>query len=802
MKRVRTYGIYIGRELLLKKYEKINDKTILKLLCIIFTITAFGALIYDYQSKNISISTIILAVFDVTAVLLVVMPSKQLRHLIIIHQQYDAHFVDRENECEKTLSFLKEKDNNLLIVSGCQGLGKTQLLKTVSDHINFSLQWNLFYNAVYVKVSDNGIMHDMSEALAFDSVSTIEDICIRTKQLGKYKRWVFLLDNIMPENQIEVKEFAHAVAYHCPKYKFVLGITRLSNNNELQLGRFGTEEIHLLENSYNIELTDEERMNIASCSYGLPVYIRFLIENRNHEPVSASYVISDMGIYIKSLIEDNLSNDAVILLSFIVFYVGISNESLTIKQIKIMSSAANDYSFDELYRFSLVNIQSGKVKIEAKIAEICRDILSSIASDTYFSIYECCCNDPYRKHIALRALLRTKKLIQDNIFTKAIMRQQHNQKNYAYFVRIGRDYIQNQIHQLFCSDEETRLLFWFYYFDSLLTLGMYPDARIALDLINKNIANFGGILNKYSQLRFQTEFYIIDLEHLTNHFFDAANYAYALEKQCVNNTQKNMCKYLYAHCLKHMGEDLMTSEKIFSSLAYDEENKNISQKIRAFYSLISIHIFWNDNKFDFDDAFSKINDLIKNEKESYNIIPNVNRHLSYYQQIIQDADSVAKNTLDIATEMLEKKPQRIIYDFYFEIGEWHRLAFNKTHNKNDYLNSIANLKKAINFAKEVGDYNLESMATLSKILLLKEQKNISINLNNLINEVNTIISKTKQYKMYINNSFAEYVLYILKTEKIPYSYINYWFKMRYMLIVKAAKNYNKTSVCDIRLMVM
>lgn len=786
----------------MKKYEKINEKFIIKFLCILLSIVAFWALIYDFHSKKINISTIILAIFDVIAVLLVTMSSKRLRHLIIIHQQYDAHFVDRENECEKTLSFLKEKDNNLLIISGCQGIGKTQLLKTVSDHVNFSLHWNLFYHAIYVKISDNGIMYDMSEALAFDSISTIEDICLRTKQLGKHKHWVFLLDNVMPENQMEVKEFARAIAYHCPKYKFILGITRLSNNDELQLGRFGPEEIQLLENSYNIQLSNEERTKIAVCSYGLPVYIRFLIKNRDHEPVRESYTISDMGIYIKSLIEDNLSNTAVTLLSFIAYFTGISNENLTIKQLKIMSSAANDYSFDELYRFSLVDIQDGKVNIEAKIAEICRDILSNVASDTYFSIYEGCCYDPDRNHIALRALLRTKKLNKENKFTKEVMKQQHNQKNHAYFVRIGKDYIHKQIHQLFCIDEETRLLFWFYYFDSLITLGMYPDARIALDLINKNVANYGGILNKYSQLQFQTQFYIIDLEHLTNHFFDAANYAYALEKQCIDNTQKNMCRYLYAHCLKHMGEDLMTSEKIFSSLAYDEDNIKILQKIRALYSLISIHIFWKDDSFDFDDAFSKIKNLAKNDLESHNIIPNVNRHLSYYQQIIQDTSSLAKKTLDIAIDMLEKKPQRIIYDFYFELGEWYRLSFNRTHNRNDYLNSIANLKKAINFAKEVGDYNLESMAMLSKVLLLQEEKHNRINYNNLINEVNAIIAKTEKYKMYINKAFAEYVLCILKTEKVPYSYINYWFKMRFMLIVESAEIYNKTSVCNIRLMVM
>lgn len=786
----------------MKKYEKLKEGKILKFVCIIFSVFAFVTLLYDYYLNEIAISTAIIAVFDVVAVLLVVIPSKHLQHHVIIHHQYDSHFVDRTNECEKTLSFLKKKDNTLLIISGCQGIGKTHLLKTVADHVNFTIHWHLFYCAVYVKVSDNSIMQSVSDALAFSNTSTIENICIRTKQLGKYKRWIFLLDNIMPENQMEAKEFAHAITYHCPKYKVVLGVTKFSSNDELQLGRFGIDEIKLLENSYNIQLDNKERLQMATCSYGLPVYIRFLFENRNHELVGGTYLVSDMGVYIRGLIKDNLSNIAKSLLAFIAFYNGINDEELSIKQLKCMTSTANDYTLDELYRFSLINIHDGKISIEAKIAETCRDILSDISSVTYLSIYECCCYDSLRKHIALRALLRSKKLNQYNEFTNEVMKQQHDLENYAYFVYIGRDYIQNQTHQLFCDNKDTRLLFWFYYFDSLLKLGMYPDAREALDLANKEVSIFGGILSEFSELQFQTQFLMIDLEHLTNHFLEASDYVFALERQCENSIQKNKCKYLYAHCLKHMGKDLLRSENIFYGLAYDAENSDISQKIRALYSLISIHIFWKDYNFDFTAAFSKINDWSKDEVKSKIIIPNVKRHYAYYLQIIKNNNTEAKKTLDFGIEMLAKKPQRIIYDFYFELGECFRLLYYKTHNKNDYLNSIANLKKAIIFAKEVGDYNLESMATLSKLLLIREKNSIKNNLENLIKQVNTIIYKTKKNKMYINKSFAEYVSYVLKSEQIPHTYIQHWQRIRYTLIAEAAEIYNNSNIVNIRLMVM
>ena len=63
----------------MKKYEKLKEGKILKFVCIIFSIFAFLTLLYDYYSNEIAISTAIIAVFDVVAVLLVVIPSKHLQ---------------------------------------------------------------------------------------------------------------------------------------------------------------------------------------------------------------------------------------------------------------------------------------------------------------------------------------------------------------------------------------------------------------------------------------------------------------------------------------------------------------------------------------------------------------------------------------------------------------------------------------------------------------------------------------------------------------------------------------------------
>ena len=68
---------------------------------------------------------------------------------------------------------------------------------------------------------------------------------------------------------------------------------------------------------------------------------------------------------------------------------------------------------------------------------------------------------------------------------------------------------------------------------------------------------------------FEYQYLLIDLDHLTNYLKNAVTFSHALFEKATSKEQKIKCQYLYAHCLRHLGEDLDQAYTIFTSLAND-----------------------------------------------------------------------------------------------------------------------------------------------------------------------------------------------------------------------------------------
>lgn len=257
--------------------------------------------------------------------------------------------------------------------------------------------------------------------------------------------------------------------------------------------------------------------------------------------------------------------------------------------------------------------------------------------------------------------------------------------------------------------------------------------------------------------------------------------------------QKIKCEYLYAHCLRHIGEDLNEAFFIFSNLAKSDKYKNDKIRIRSIYSAASIKMFQGDINYHYKSSFETIEHIMHSDMKNEAWKPYVIRHKAIYEYKICNNFDKAKKILQEAICLLEVTPLRIKYDIYFELGEIYRICDN---NADNYDKSLAFYLKAEQFATKVHDYNLQSSSQLG-IILLNTKYGQEIDSHVL----KTIIIKTHQINLNINYNYAMYVKYVITNETIPKDLIFYWGKMKYSDLL-AFSSKSKSEKCDIKLTVM
>ena len=54
-------------------------------------------------------------------------------------------------------------------------------------------------------------------------------------------------------------------------------------------------------------------------------------------------------------------------------------------------------------------------------------------------------------------------------------------------------------------------------------------------------------------VEFEYQYLLVDLDHLTNYLKDAVTFSYTLLEKASTKAQIVKCRYLYAHCLRHLG---------------------------------------------------------------------------------------------------------------------------------------------------------------------------------------------------------------------------------------------------------
>lgn len=709
------------------------------------------------------------------------------RSVLIERYLNDEHFVDRNIEYTKLFDLIQNSQERIIYISGNFGMGKTLFMKMSCDRINYAdrKKWKSYAAFYYNNNHTKTIMQALSNKFCEHSDASVTDISKRLSNSTLRKNSILFIDNIYEIDLLECIEFAKAFI-NCSKNNQVV-IAVDSNNDTFHIypGRFGETEIGLLAHSYNIKIEQTERDEISELSNGYPVYARYSVEAYTKGIKIIDY--NSLENYIEELI-NSLSILEKASLSLIICLSQLLQEGIETGVICGVDNCITQPVLKRLITYSLINLYKNKIYTDKLISLKCMDFLSEYRNESYFKIYQYYKETYNTAYIALAAALKS-NFEYDYTLIKSILHKQYTDNNFYLLIDIGELEFNGQINPHLREDKACWIYIRYYYLKSLLELGLYDKAREVVD----NQDSFFNLSTINSDIDFEYQYLLIDLDHLTNYLKNAITFSYALLEKAASKEQKARCQYLYAHCLRHLGEDLDQAYTIFTDLVNNTDYKDDRIRIRSIYSAASIKMFQGDLTYPYEDSFENIEQIIYEDAKNEVWKPYVARHKAIYEYKVCKNFEMAEKILQETIHLLEVTPLRIKYDIYFELGEIYRIWDN---NSNNYKKSINYYQEAIQFAERVNDYNLQSTSQLG-IMLLKVKYGYETDTNIL----KSIISKTHDIGLNINYNYAMYVKYLTKNESIPERSISYWSKMHFSDLLSLSSK-NKSEKCNLKLTVM
>lgn len=770
-----------------KLYLQIGLAIVLTLACILFC----GGTIYFYKKNNLDVAAVFATLIGIPLTLCTILwpliYKKFQKGILIERYLNDEHFVDRNIEYAKLTDLLQNSQDRIIYIKGKLGMGKTWFMKMSCDRINFNGKKNwrsyaaFYYNNNHTKI----IMQALSNKYCKYPYASVTDISTQLSNTTLRKSSILFIDNIYEIDLIECVEFAKAFINCNKKNQVVIAVDSHDDTFHICPGRFSENEIELLAHSYNIEIEQSEKNKITKLSNGYPVYARYSVEAYIKGIKITDY--ANLENYIEELV-NSLNELEKKSLALIICFSQLLQEEVEIKVICSIDNQITQPVIKRLITCSLINPYKEKIYIDKIISLKCMEFLSEYKNENYYKIYQYYKGMYDSDYIALVAALKS-NFEYDHALVKRILHKQYKEHNFYLLIDIGELEFNGQINPHLRENTECWIYVRFYYLKSLLELGLYNKAREVVD----NYDNQFNLLNINGEIDFEYQYLLVDLDHLTNYLKNAVTFSYALLHKSSTKAQMVKCQYLYAHCLRHMGDDLDQAYNIFINLANDTDYKDDNVRIRSIYSAISIKMFQREMDYQYQNAFDKIEQIMYEDTKNEVWKPYVDRHKAIYEYKICRNFKMAEKILLKAIHLLEVTPLRIKYDIYFELGELYRIW---DKDSNSYEKSINYYLEATQFAEQVHDYNLQSASCLGVMLL-------NLKYGHKIDEaiLDNIITKTSSIGLNINYNCARYVKYLINNEKIPEDVISYWTKMHFSDLLSLSLKSNSEK-CNLKLTVM
>lgn len=759
----------------------------LTLICVLFSVYTAYFLYKNNLGTAGVFATLIGIPLTIGITLWSLIFSKLQKGVLIERYLNDEHFVDRDAEYVKLYNLIQDGQEKIIYISGNFGMGKTLFMKMSCDRINYTdrRKWKSYAAFYYNNNHTKTIIQALSNKFCEQSNASITEISKRLNNATFRKNSILFIDNIYEIDLIECIEFAKAFI-NCNKNNQVV-IAVDSNNDTFHIypGRFGETEIKLLAQSYNIKIEQSERYEISELSNGYPVYARYSVEAYTKGIKIIDY--NNLENYIEEL-TNSLNNLEKTSLSLIICLSQLLQDGVEVRILCGIDNCITRPILKRLTTCSLINMYKDKIYTDKLISLKCMDFLSVYKNESYYKIYQYYKNMYDTAYIALVAALKS-NFEYDHILVKEILHRQYIDNNFYLLIDIGELEFSGQVNPYLREDKECWTYVRYYYLKSLLELGLYDKAREVVD----NYDNYLNLLTINSDIDFEYQYLLIDLDHLTNDLENAIIFCQILLEQAVSKEQKIKCQYLYAHCLRHLGKDLNQAYAIFTTLENDTDFEDDKIRIRSIYSAASIKMFQNDLNYPYENSFEKIEQILYRDVRNEVWKPYVARHKAIYEYKICKNFEMAEHILQETIHLLEVTSLRIKYDIYFELGEIYRLWDSDPEN---YKKSINYYLEAAQFAKQVNDYNLQSSSQLGIMLL-----NVKYGYETDNDTLNSIISRTQDIGLNINYNYAMYVKYLAGNESISKDVVSYWRKMQYSDLLSLSSK-SKSEKCNLKLTVM
>lgn len=717
--------------------------------------------------------------------------TKMQRGTLIERCLNDEHFVDRDIEYTKLSNLIKNKSDRIIYIKGKFGMGKTLFMKMTCDRINYidRKRWKSYAAFYYNNNHTKKITQVLSNKFCGTSNASVLDISNKLDESTFKKNIVLFIDNIYEIDLAECIEFAKAFIKCNPNNRIVFAVDSNEDSFDICPGIFSENEIALLAQSYNIEINSSERDEISLLSNGYPVYARYCVEAYTKGIKILDY--NSLEHYIDQLL-NSLKGLEKKSLSLIICLSQLLQDSIEIKKICAIDNNITQSIIKKLNTYSLINVYKERIYTDKLISLKCMEFLSEYNNESYSKIYLYYKYLPDTSYIALAAAFKS-NFQYDNILIEEILHKQYTDNNFYLLIALGELEFNGQVNPHLRENKECWVYVRYYYLKSLLELGLYDKAREVVDSYNYKAETKINLLSINNYIEFEYQYLLVDLDHLTNYLKDAVTFSAALIEKASTPIQKAKCRYLYAHCLRHLGENLEMAYSIFNDLINDTTYSDDKIRIRSIYSAASIRMFQGDLDYPYENTFETIEQLMYKSATNRMWEPYVSRHKAVYEYKVQRNFGVAEQILQETIHFLEVTPLRIKYDIYFELGEIYRLMENELDN---FEKSNLYYLEAAQFAERVHDYNLYSNSQLGIILL-----NIKYGKETEYNILREIILKTHTLGLNINYQYALYVKHLIYNEDFPEELVFYWKKMHFsdMLSLSSKSKFEK---CNLKLTVM
>ena len=691
-----------------KLYFKKAILIVLASICILFfAITAY--FLYKKDSGYAGVFATLMGIpLTIFIAIVPVIFKKWQGNGMVEKQLNDVHFVDRDVEYTKLANLIQCHDDRIIYIAGNFGMGKTLFIKMACDRINYSdkKRWKSYTSFYFNNNHTKGITQSISDKFCGQPNASVLDISKKLHNATLQKNIILFIDSISEIDLNECTEFARAFIKCNRNNQIVIAVD--SNDDEFHIspGKFQENEVELLAHSYDIEMKPSDIYEISELSNGYPVYARYSVEAYRKGVKIADY--NNLDNYIAKLV-DSLNDLEKSSLSLIICLGLLLQDEIETKLLLGVDNRISRRIIRKLATYSLINIYKEKIYTDRLISLKCLECLAEYKNASYEKIYNYFKGMLDTNYIALVAALKS-DFSYDHRLIKEILHKQYDDGKFYLLIDIGEIEFAGQINPHLREDKECWMFVRYYYLKSLLELGLYDRAREVVD--NYDIQF--NLLDIKDDISFEYQYLLVDLDHLTNYLKDAIAFSEGLMQKSTNNLQLAKCQYLFAHCLRHVGEELDRAFAIFTTLADNIDYKDDKIRIRSIYSAASIKMFQGNINYPYEKAFEKIEQIMNADEKNVTWMPYVARHKAIYEyKICKNIDNAEQILLD-TIKLLEVTPLRIKYDIYFELADIYRL---KECTVNNYESSVNYYLEAAQFAKRSHDYNLESNAQLGLALL-------------------------------------------------------------------------------------